>query len=162
MAGHPGHGRDRMGAAPTVAARGPAVAESAFRAAVSERVGEARFGLWFGEGVQLGVSGDGDALGVRVPDAFFRDWIRRHYTASLLEAAEAVAGRPLPLSIQIHDEEGPPLGDVVEPARTEPRRWPTVTIPMPGNPKAPLSFPTTAPSGPEPDPPTPPGPSRRA
>ena len=125
--------------------------DSALRAAVSERLGEARFGLWFGDGVELRLSGDGDALEVRVPDAFFRDWIRRHYTDSLLEAAEAVAGRPLQLSIQVRDEGEPPLGDVVEPGpdptEPEPRRRPTVKVPMPGNPKAPLSFPA-APDGP--------------
>ncbi|HZW31064.1 MAG TPA: chromosomal replication initiator protein DnaA [Isosphaeraceae bacterium] len=128
------------------------------RAAVSERVGESRFGLWFGDGVRLGLNGEGDALEVRVPDAFFRDWIGRHYTTSLLEAAEAVAGRPLRLSIQVRDEGEPPLGDVVGPAggepEAEPRRRPTVKVPMPGNPKAPLSFPTVAPSGPEPGPAT--------
>src|SRR5262249_5792000 len=112
MVGHPGHGRDRAGAAATAAARGPAIAESALRAAVSERVGEARFGLWFGDGVHLGLSGDGGALEVRVPDGFFREWIQRHYTTSLLEAAEAVVGRPLRLSIQVRDEAEPPLGDV--------------------------------------------------
>ncbi len=39
---------------------------------------------------------------------------------SLLEAAEAVLGRPMQLSIRIHDEAEPPLGDVVEPAPTGP------------------------------------------
>jgi chromosomal replication initiator protein len=48
--------------------------EAALRAAVAERVGDARFGLWFGEGVRLGV--EGDALEVGVPNAFFREWIR--------------------------------------------------------------------------------------
>jgi chromosomal replication initiator protein len=134
--------------------------------AVSQRLGEARFGLWFGDGVELGFSGDGDALEVRVPDAFFREWIHRHNTASLLEAAEAVAGRPLRLSIEVRDEAEPPLGDVVEPAPdraepepdAEPRRRQTIKIPMPGNPKAPLSFPSTAPNGPDPNPAPPPGP----
>ncbi len=80
----------------------------------------------------------------------------RHYTTSLLEAAEAVAGRPLELSIQVRDEGEPPLGDVVEPAPVrsepdaEPRRRQTVKIP--GNPKAPLSFPTVAPGEPDPRP----------
>ncbi len=158
MAGHPGHGRDRAGMhAP---ARGPAVAAepSALHAAVSERVGESRFGLWFGDGVHLGFSGDGSALEVRVPDAFFRDWIRRHYSESLLEAGVAVAGRPLRLSIEVRDEEEPPLGDVVAPAPAhgepdaKPRRGQTITVPIPGNPKAPLSLPTPAPGGPDPDP----------
>jgi chromosomal replication initiator protein len=133
--------------------------EAALRAAVSERLGEARFGLWFGDGVRLGVSsngnnGDGDALEVRVPDPFFREWIRSHYTDSLLEAAEAVVGRPLRLSIQVRDEAEPPLGDVVEPGPdpTEPDsespRKGVVTVPIPGNPKAPLSFPGATPIGP--------------
>ena len=85
-------------------AQGPSVVESALRAAVSERLGATRFGLWFGESVRLGLSGNGDALEVRVPDPFFREWIQSHYTTSLLEAAEAVLGRPMQLSIQIHDE----------------------------------------------------------
>jgi len=95
-----------------------AVEESALRAAVSERLGEARFGRWFGNGVGLALSSDGDALEVRVPDSFFREWIRSHYSTSLLEAAEAVVGRPVRLSIHIHgeaesrfshvDETGPP------------------------------------------------------
>ena len=176
MAGHPGHGRARVGMhtssrrsaveVPALVATSASTSDSSspsdFRAAISERVGESRFGLWFGDGVQLGLSGDGNALEVRVPDAFFRDWIQRHYTTSLLEAAEAVAGRPLQLSIRIRDEGEPPLGDVVEPAppyhepEAEPRRRQTVKIPMPGNPKAPLSFPTVSPGGPEPGPPLPP------
>ena len=97
-------------------AQGLTVVESALRAAVSERLGATRFGLWFGESVRLGLSGKGDALEVRVPDPFFREWIQSHYTTSLLEAAEAVLGRPMQLSIRIHDEAEPPLGDVVEPA----------------------------------------------
>ena len=118
------------------------------RAAVSERLGATRFGLWFGESVRLGLSGKGDALEVRVPDPFFREWIQSHYTTSLLEAAEAVLGRPMQLSIRIHDEAEPPLGDVVEPAParpepdSEPHHRTSVTIPLPANPKAPLSFPT--------------------
>ena len=87
---------------------------------MSERLGATRFGLWFGESVRLGLSGKGDALEVRVPDPFFREWIQSHYTTSLLEAAEAVLGRPMQLSIRIHDEAEPPLGDVVEPAPAGP------------------------------------------
>jgi chromosomal replication initiator protein len=130
------------------------VVESALRAAVSERLGATRFGLWFGESVRLGLSGKGDALEVRVPDPFFREWIQSHYTTSLLEAAEAVLGRPMQLSIRIHDEAEPPLGDVVEPAPagpdSEPEHRTSVTIPLPVNPKAPLSFPTPAPDQPGP------------
>ena len=79
-----------------------------------------RFGLWFGDSVRLGLSGKGDAIEVRVPDTFFREWIQSHYTTSLLEAAEAVLGKPMQLSIRIHSELEPPLGDVVEPAPLTP------------------------------------------
>jgi len=98
----------------TAGSRQFAVEESALRAAVSERLGEVRFGRWFGDGVRLALSGDGDALEVRVPDPFFRQWIQSHYSTSLVEAAEAVVGRPMRLSIQIHGDAQPPSGDVVE------------------------------------------------
>jgi chromosomal replication initiator protein len=130
--------------------------EAALRAAVSERLGSARFGLWFGDGVRLRVSGDGDALEVRVPDPFFREWIRRHYTSSLIEAAKAVTGRQLPVSILIHGESEPPLGDVVEPGPgcPEPDRQPrcpdNVTVPLPDDPNTPLSFPLQDPEPPLP------------
>jgi chromosomal replication initiator protein len=147
-------------------AESPAVMESALRAAVSERLGPTRFGLWFGESVRLGLSGKGDALEVRVPDPFFREWIQSHYATSLLEAAEIVLGRPMQLSIRIHDEAEPPLGDVVEPPQADPdpdagpHHRTSVTIPLPANPKAPLNLPApdlptpSSPGGPHPLPPT--------
>jgi len=117
MAGHPGSTKDqpllRAGLRPF------AVEESALRAAVSQRLGEVRFGRWFGDGVRLALSGEGDALEVRVPDSFFREWIQRHYSASLLEAAEAVVGRPVRLSIQVHGGAQTSPDNVVE---TRPRQ----------------------------------------
>ncbi len=98
----------------TAGTRRFAVEESALRAAVSQRLGEVRFARWFGDGVRLALNGDGDALEVRVPDPFFREWIQNHYSTSLLEAAEAVVGRPVRLSIQIHGDGRPPAGHVVE------------------------------------------------
>jgi chromosomal replication initiator protein len=104
-------------------ARQSAAEESALRAAVSQRLGEARFGRWFGDGVRLALSSDGDALEVRVPDAFFRAWIQNHYSVSLREAAEAVAGRPVRLSIQVHNEPQLPFADKLEtrPPQGEPK-----------------------------------------
>ena len=153
VAGHPGQHlvHDRSNAL----AERPEIVESALRAAVAERLGPTRFSLWFGESVRLGVNNQGEVLEVRVPDRFFREWIQSHYTASLLEAAEAVLGRPMRLSIRIRDELEPPLGDVVEPACPNPEPDPhhrtSVIIPLPPNPKAPLSLP-------EPDLPGTPGP----
>jgi len=110
MAGHLGPIKDQS--LLTAGSRPPAVEESALRAAVFERLGALRFGRWFGDGVRLALSGDGDALEVRVPDPFFREWIQSHYSTSLLEAAAAVVGRPVRLSIQIHGDAQPPSGDV--------------------------------------------------
>lgn len=112
MAGHLGPMKDQP--LLTASARRLAVEESALRAAVSQRLGEVRFGRWFGDGVRLALSGDGDALEVRVPNPFFRAWIQSHYSTTLLEAAEAVAGRSMRLSIQVHDEAQLPQGEVVE------------------------------------------------
>src|ERR1700704_5657462 len=86
--------------------------ESKLRTAVAERLGEARFGLWFGEGVRLGI--DGDALEVGVPNAFFREWIQGHFAGNLIEAAEEVAGRSLRLAFRIDDEAEPRVGHVID------------------------------------------------
>src|SRR4051794_2656022 len=152
MTVHPGqaqhenlHQRRSEGAVDTVSV------ESALRAAVAERLGEPRFGLWFGEGVRLGLSGDGSALEVQVPSAFFREWIKNHFADSLAEAGQAVAGRPVRLTFAIHDEAEPPLGDVVEPDgdRFNRQPGPIVTVPVPGNPKTPLTSPGPLPASPD-------------
>jgi chromosomal replication initiator protein len=148
MAAHPAPARQhRRDAQP---AADPHALESALRSAVAERLGEPRFGLWFGEGVRLGLSGDGDSLEVRVPNAFFGEWIKGQFAGSLAEAARAVTGRPVRLSFAIHDEAEPPLGDVVPPDEDRSRPpAPVVTVPLPGNPKTPLSSPPPRPSGPD-------------
>lgn len=111
--------------------------EGQLRAAVAERLGDARFGLWFGEGVRLGV--DGDALEVRVPNAFFREWMQGHFASSLIEAAESVLGRSMGLTFRVDGEAEPRVGDVIEPTAPDERRHPKIKIPTaPGQtPKAP-------------------------
>ncbi len=88
---------------------------SALKAVVSEQLGEPKFALWFGDGVHRRLSGEGDALEVLVPNAFFREWIKGHFAGNLVEAAQAVTGRRVWLSFAIRDEVDPPLTDVVEP-----------------------------------------------
>ena len=160
MAGHLEEGRERSWASADF--HGPAILEEALRSAVSERVGATRFALWFGGNVRLGINREGDSFEVRVPDSFFRDWIERHYKPTLAQAVEAVIGRPIRVSVQIHGESEPPLGDVVEPGPAEPETDPgrigTITIPLPGNPKAPLFPPSPA----APNSPLPSGPHRLA
>ena len=106
-----------------------ASAESMLRAAVAERIGASRFGLWFGEGVRLDVAGD--SLEVGVPNAFFREWIRGHFSSNLLDAAHAVTGRSLRLRFHVADEAPPPLGHVVAPPVPIPDHRPTPIEPTP-------------------------------
>src|SRR4051812_1812926 len=128
--------------------------EAELRAAVAARLGEARFGLWFGEGVRLGI--DGDALEVGVPNAFFREWIQGHFAGNLIEAAEEVAGRSLKLAFRIDDEAEPQVGHVVDLPPPGERRRPTVAVPAvpksaprPGHAPSPSPSPNPAPPPPE-------------
>ena len=149
MVAHPGQVHD--GVPGSTATADHLALESALCAVVAERLGELRFGLWFGEEVHLGLSGDGDALEVQVPNAFFREWIRSHFSTSLVEAAQVVTGRQVRLSFAIQNEIDPLPGDVVEPDvdRSQQRPGSTVTVPIPGNPKTPLSFPAPHPASPD-------------
>lgn len=133
--------------------------ERDLRSAVAERLGEARFGLWFGEGVRLGV--DGDALMVEVPNGFFREWIQSHFAANLIEAAEAVVGRPLRLDFQVGGEADRAAIESASPVDL-PRPEHRSTFPAPASrPTAPASSPSPSPS-PSPKPrPTQGRPSRR-
>ncbi|WP_422928112.1 chromosomal replication initiator protein DnaA [Singulisphaera sp. PoT] len=109
--------------------------ETSLRAAVAERVGEGRFGLWFGEGVHLGL--DDESIEVGVPNAFFREWIQGHFSGNLIEAAEAVTGRTLALKFRIDGEAEPKVGGLIEPNSGDERRKPGVTVPLVPAPKVP-------------------------
>ncbi|GAC1302464.1 MAG: hypothetical protein NVSMB14_11630 [Isosphaeraceae bacterium] len=109
--------------------------EDELRAAVAQRVGAARFGLWFGDGVRLGVSGD--SLEVGVPNEVVRDWIRGRFSDNLAEAGSSVAGRPLRVTFRVHDEPES-KGDVVRTLESD-SSTSTVSIPItpaPQNPSA--------------------------
>ena len=116
--------------------------EGALRGAVADRVGENRFGLWFGDGVRMGLAGDGGSVEVQVPNAYFRDRIRSCFAASLADAVREVVGRSLPVSYSIQDE-AQPVGDAeVVPEKEAPAgggRRPKVTVPIPGAPRPPAS-----------------------
>ncbi len=73
--------------------------ESALRSALIERLGEARYGLWFGEGVRLSVVRE--SLEVTVPNDFFREWIQNHYAEALTDSAVAVTGQKLKLVVAV-------------------------------------------------------------
>ncbi|WZO98422.1 chromosomal replication initiator protein DnaA [Isosphaeraceae bacterium EP7] len=93
--------------------------ETTLRAAVAERLGEAKFGLWFGDGVRFGV--EGDSLDVAVPSAFSREWIQGHFAENLIEAGHAVTGRTLRLDVRVRDEAEPRHAEVIDPTPIEVR-----------------------------------------
>lgn len=114
--------------------------EGALRGAVADRVGETRFGLWFGDGVRMGLAGDGGSVEVQVPNAYFRDRIRSCFAASLADAVREVLGRSLPVSYSIQDEAQPVTDAEVVPEKEAPAggggRRPAVTVPIPGAPSS--------------------------
>ena len=113
-----------------------ALIETKLRDAVAESLGPAKFGLWFGEGVRLGV--DGDSLRVDVPNGFFREWIQGHFAGNLVEAAQAVVGRPLRLAFTIDAEAEPkPRVGVIETDRADPKSRPAPTVTIPSAPSPP-------------------------
>jgi chromosomal replication initiator protein len=121
----------------------PEGVESQLRAAVAQRLGEARFGLWFGEGVELGITGD--ALEVEVPNAFFREWIQGHFSGNLIAAAEEVTGRVVRLAFRVTDEAEPKVGEVIDPSLRGERERPTVKVPLGPATPAPASSPAQVP-----------------
>ena len=95
--------------------------ESALRTAIAERLGESRFRLWFGDGVHLRLSGDGESLKVQVPNAFFRQWIQGHFSDSLVAAVKSITGRQVRLSfITQYDVDSPPGGSLNQEHSCEP------------------------------------------
>ncbi len=119
--------------------RTPATMESELRSAVARRLGEAKFGVWFGEGVRLGV--DGDSLVVGVPNGFFREWIEAHYAGSLVETGVG-GGRPaLDAGCPDRRRGRAPLGDVVAPPGPGDRRRKGPTVPIPIAPRPPVEYP---------------------
>ena len=112
--------------------------EEQLRTAVSERLGTARYDLWFGEGVKLGLAtkaDGGESIEIGVPNAFFREWIEGHFAANLIEAAEAVTGRALPLTFRIDGEAEPKIGQRDDdPEPSEFRKTGTVKLPLGPNP----------------------------
>ncbi len=137
--------------------------EIPLREALAERLGDSRFGLWFGEGVSLGVAGD--ALEVGVPNAFFRDWIEGHFSGNLVEAAKAVTGKQLRLAFRLDGEAPPQLGHVVAP-ETTPNDRPAaspVVVPQPKSdkPRAKGKGKVVEPAAPAPPPAAPGRPARR-
>src|SRR6185295_8974677 len=63
--------------------------------AIAQRVGQQRFHVWFNNSTRLDLKQDG--LEIAVPNDFISDWIGKHYTRPIQEAAHEVLGCSLPV-----------------------------------------------------------------
>src|SRR6185295_10487401 len=63
--------------------------------AIAQRVGPQRFHVWFDNSTKLDLKQDG--LEIAVPNDFISEWIGRHFTKSIQEAAHEVLGCSLPV-----------------------------------------------------------------
>jgi len=72
---------------------------SAIRARLAERVGKARYEVWFGRTTHLAVRGE--SLIVSVPSPFFQDWLRSHFRKDLEASSLEATGKSLSLEFRI-------------------------------------------------------------
>jgi chromosomal replication initiator protein len=75
---------------------------SALKLALADKVGQARFELWFGTNTCLEY--DGDTLTVRVPNQFYQDWLRMNFREQIEAACFETLGKIVPVRFQIDCE----------------------------------------------------------
>lgn len=75
---------------------------SALIAALKERVGAERCGLWFGNQTRLSLRGQ--TLRVDVPNAFFQDWLRSNFRRDLEECSAQLLGSPAKIEFHVDSE----------------------------------------------------------
>src|SRR5215469_1720863 len=75
---------------------------SALKLALADKVGQARFELWFGTNTCLEY--DGDTLTVRVPNQFYQDWLRMNFREQIEAACRETLGKVVPVRFQIDGE----------------------------------------------------------
>ncbi len=75
--------------------------DSALREAVVDRVGRERFDLWFGDGVELCLTGG--SLRVRAADQFTIDRLRRQFRTELQAACRALVAGPVEVVFEVDE-----------------------------------------------------------
>ena len=71
--------------------------------AIEQRVGRQRFAVWFQKSTKLRLTSDGPNFGleISVPNDFISDWIGKHFTRAVQEAAGEVLGCSLPIRFTV-------------------------------------------------------------
>ena len=67
--------------------------------AIAQRVGQQRFHVWFNNSTRLDLKHDG--LEIAVPNDFISEWIGKHFTRPIQEAAHEVLGCPLAVRFNV-------------------------------------------------------------
>ncbi len=80
-----------------ISAHDPQVARLAD--AIAQRVGQQRFNVWFNNSTRLDLKQDG--LEITVQNDFISEWIGRHYSRMIQEAAHEVLGCSLSVRFQV-------------------------------------------------------------
>lgn len=75
---------------------------SALKLALADKVGQARFEVWFGTNTCLEY--DGDTLTVRVPNQFYQDWLRTNFREPIEASCRETLGKIVPVRFHIDSE----------------------------------------------------------
>ena len=75
---------------------------SALKLALADKVGQARFEVWFGTHTCLDY--DDDTLTVRVPSQFYQDWLRANFRQQIEASCQETLGKVVPLRFHIDPE----------------------------------------------------------
>jgi chromosomal replication initiator protein len=110
---------------------------------LAEEVGADRYERFFGSASRLALCGD--RLDVDVPNRFVADWIKRHFTAAIHDAASRETGAPVQVCIRVRgaDAEARQAGD--DPADATGARGEASAAPPPARPDAGASPPRAEP-----------------
>lgn len=80
---------------------------SALKLALADKVGQARFEVWFGTNTCLEYNGD--TLTVRVPNQFYQDWLRTNFRDHIEASCRETLGKIVPVRFHIDGELRPEI-----------------------------------------------------
>ncbi len=127
--------RDPGGHAAIADAPSPGEQMKELAGAIERRVGRQRFDVWFQKSTRLDLRGD--RLEIAVANDFIGEWIGRHFTQPIQEAASEVLGCSLPLKFRVTPDlfeatpVAPPTNMRSGPSEVKARAVPAVDISAP-------------------------------
>ena len=93
--------------------------------AIEQLVGRQRFSVWFDKSTKLRLRADGPEPGleISVPNEFISDWITKHFSKAVQDAAGETMGCSLPVHFVVAPRlfEDAGVGDLFDPSKPKPR-----------------------------------------